>query len=194
MGEIAILTKEHLAWRRSQGGDGGSGGIWGMGMATLWVLSWFYHGFCHGFCHVFIYGFYHVPSVVDWYVDSFVDWYDEEWWTWFNWIAVKKHALGSSHVDLRGRNCGRSVALQGLRPFLRRAAGATRSPTTETQQGRMRSRWRHVLRWISSTPIHKIYCDGMFSQETQIDRADISPFLITWRFGTPLAQWAYGSP
>jgi hypothetical protein len=48
MGEIAILTKEHLAWRRSQGGDGdggsGESGGWG------WQLYGFYHGFIMWVC------------------------------------------------------------------------------------------------------------------------------------------------
>ena len=38
-------------------------------------------------------------------------------------------------TDVFSANCGRSVALQGLRQFLRRATWVTRSSTTETQQG-----------------------------------------------------------
>jgi len=113
-GAPGLATEPRWWWRW------GIWGIWGMGMATLWVLSWFYHvgmsengvypqwnshlvgimisktiGFLMGTLFsdkpmCFIYGFYHVPSVVDWHVDSSGDWYDdvdEEWWTWFNWIA-----------------------------------------------------------------------------------------------------------
>ena len=52
MGEIAILTKEHLAWRRSQGGNGvgepGRSRGWGWQLygfyhGFIMVLSWFYH-------------------------------------------------------------------------------------------------------------------------------------------------------
>ena len=85
MGEIAILTKEHLAWRRSQGGDGGSGGIWGMGMATLWVLSWFYHGFLSWFLSC-VYLWFLSCSICCWLICWFICWLI--WWRMVNMVQL----------------------------------------------------------------------------------------------------------